>query len=575
MARRLLIIASLLALTACSDFLTREPEDALPVGEFFKDEEQCRLYTNQFYRMLPSGMDIFNEGADIIIKSTLAPEVRGSRFVSSKDSHWTWGDLRDINFFLEHADQCSDTSARREYVGLAKFFRAWFYYDKVRRFGDVPWFEHTLGTNDANLYKGRDSRVLIMQHVLSDIDEAASVLPDRHEDYRVTRWTALALKSRIFLFEGSFRKYHGIPGWEDCLAECVNASRELMENGGYFLYTAGDTPYGDLFRSSKTINQEVILSQAYGLSMCITHNVNDYFTSTTMGRSGVLKDIVDSYLNSDGSRFTDTPGFETMDFMQECQNRDPRLSQTIRTPGYTRVGSKVWVAPDMNATLTGYQIVKYVGEPKYDISNTSENDLPLFRIAETYLNYAEARAELGTITQEDLDATVCLLRARAGMPPLSLAAADADPDPFLSDPTTGYRNVSGAHKGVILEIRRERTIELICEGFRYWDIMRWKEGKRFDRPFRGMYFPGPGTYDLDGSGTDDFCIYSGDAPAVESGMAYSNIDDLSLTEGTSGNIVRFSNVPRNWREDRDYLFPIPTDDIVLTGGAVVQNPNWE
>ena len=233
MARRLLIIASLLALTACSDFLTREPEDALPVGEFFKDEEQCRLYTNQFYRMLPSGMDIFNEGADIIIKSTLAPEVRGSRFVSSKDSHWTWGDLRDINFFLERADQCSDTSARREYVGLAKFFRAWFYYDKVRRFGDVPWFEHTLGTNDANLYKGRDSRVLIMQHVLSDIDEAASVLPDRHEDYRVTRWTALALKSRIFLFEGSFRKYHGIPGWEDCLAECVNASRELMENGGY------------------------------------------------------------------------------------------------------------------------------------------------------------------------------------------------------------------------------------------------------------------------------------------------------------------------------------------------------
>ena len=161
------------------------------------------------------------------------------------------------------------------------------------------------------------------------------------------------------------------------------------------------------------------------------------------------------------------------------------------------------------------------------------------------------------------------------MPPLSLAAADADPDPFLSDPTTGYRNVSGAHKGVILEIRRERTIELICEGFRYWDIMRWKEGKRFDRPFRGMYFPGPGTYDLDGSGTDDFCIYSGDAPAVESGVAYSNIADLSLTEGKSGNIVRFSNVPRNWREDRDYLSPIPTDDIVLTNGAVTQNPNWE
>ncbi len=564
-----------LALSSCTGFLVREPEDALPVEDFFLDETQCRLYTNQFYRILPSGSEIFSEGADIIIKSTLAPEIRGARFVSSKDSHWTWDALRDINFFLEHADQCEDAAIRKQYVGLAKFFRAWFYYDKVRRFGDVPWFDKTLSEDDQDLYKGRDSRIMVMQNILGDLDEAIAALPSAHEDYRVTRWTALALKSRIFLFEGTFRKYHSLPGWEECLQECVSASRELINDGGYSLYTEGDTPYGDLFRSKQTISQEVILSQSYGLSMSITHNVNDYFTSTTMGRSGLLKDIVDMYLNADGSRFTDTPGYDNLDFMQECQNRDPRLSQTIRTPGYTREGSKVWVSPDMNATLTGYQIIKYVGEQKYDISNTSENDLPLFRLAEVYLNYAEARAELGVLTQEDLDATIGKIRARAGMPPLSLSDADANPDPYLEDPVTGYRNVQGAHKGVILEIRRERTIELICEDFRYWDIMRWKEGKRFDRPFLGMYFPGAGTYDLDGSGSDDFCIYEGDAPAVINGVAYSNISDLALTGGTSGNIVRFGNIPRNWQEDRDYLYPIPTDDIVLTGGAITQNPNWE
>ncbi|MBQ9311104.1 MAG: RagB/SusD family nutrient uptake outer membrane protein [Bacteroidales bacterium] len=562
------------AAASCSSFLVKEPEDSLAVEDFFKDETQCRLYTNRFYRILPSGAAIFDEGADIIIKSTLAPEIRGARFVSSKDKNWTWDALREINFFLENAWRCDDAAVRAEYCGLAKFFRAFFYFDKLRRFGDVPWYDHTLDPADITLYKERDSRQTVCARVLEDINEAIATLPSEHEDYRVTRWTALALKSRIFLFEGTFRKYHGLPGWEECLDECILACKELIDNGGYSLYTEGETPYRDLFLSKNTISKEVILAQSYGLSMGLTHNANDYFTSTTMGRSGLLKDVVDMYLMKDGSTFTSGEDFDNLDFVAECQNRDPRLAQTIRTPGYTRVGSNSWVAPDMNATLTGYQITKFVGEARYDISNTSENDLPLFRIAEVYLNYAEAKAELGTITQADLDETVCLLRSRVGMPALDLSSANAAPDPYLCDPVTGYRNVSGPNKGIILEIRRERTIELVCEGFRYWDIMRWKEGKRFDRPFVGMYFPGPGTYDLDGNGSVDFCIYLGDAPAVESGVAYSNIADLALTQGMSGNIVRFGNIPRNWREDRDYLYPIPTDDIVLTGGAITQNPNW-
>ena len=570
--KKMLLIPALLMLSACNSLLVMKPEDAVEVEDFFKDEAQCQLFTNAFYTILPSGAEIFDEGADIIIKSTLAPEIRGARFVTSQDkAHWNWDALRDINFFLENVSRCEDPAVEKAYTGLAKFFRAYFYYDKVRRFGDVPWFDHTLSASDAELYKGRDSRQQIMGRILSDIDDAIATLPSGHSDYRVTRWTALALKSRIFLFEGTFRKYHGLDNWEPCLHECVAASRELIENGGYSLYES----YGGLFRSLNTVSQEVILSHAYGLSMGLTHYVNDYFTSATMGRSGLLKDVVNMYLMEDGTPFTARPGYDKLMFIDETQHRDSRLSQTIRTPGYSREGSQAWVAPDMNATLTGYQIIKYVGPAKYDISNTSENDLPLFRIAETYLNYAEAKAELGTLTQEDLDRTIGLLRARAGMPGLNMADANASPDPYLEDPVTGYPHVSGPDKGVILEIRRERTVELICEGFRYWDIMRWKEGKRFDRPFLGMYFPGAGVYDLDGSGSDDFCIYSGTAPTVESGVVDADIRDLALTGTDHGNIVRFSNIPRAWREDRDYLYPIPTDDIVLTGGAVVQNPGWE
>ena len=121
--------------------------------------------------------------------------------------------------------------------------------------------------------------------------------------------------------------------------------------------------------------------------------------------------------------------------------------------------------------------------------------MPVFRYAEVLLDYAEAKAELGELTQGDLDISVNLIRARVGMPSLDMAAANANPDPYLMSSETGYPNVSGANKGVILEIRRERAIELFQEGYgRYFDLMRWKAGYCLNQPFYGMYIPGPGEY---------------------------------------------------------------------------------
>lgn len=574
--RYMILAVMLLALTACEDFLTRRPKDELSPDTYFRTETECQLYTNNFYTILPAATDFYQEDDDYIIPNSLSTKVIGNRVVPTTAGTWNWNMLRQINFFLSRSHQCEDNAVREKYEALARFFRAYFYFEKVKRYGDVAWVDEPIDANDKTLYRGRDPRAMVMEHVLEDIDFAIENLPSGKDVFRVTKWTALALKSRIFLFEGTFRKYHGLQGWEDCLKESAAASLKFINESGYGIYKSGTTPYQNLFTLADSDRSEVILTRAYKQSISLVHDANGAFTSTTSSRNGLAKDVVDMYLMSDGSRFTDKPRYDAMDFYDEMQNRDPRLAQTIRTPGYTRIGDTEILAPNMAAVTTGYQPIKYVCEKKYDSFQTSENDMPVFRTAEVYLNYAEAKAELDQLTQGDLDISVNKIRARVSMPAINMDQANADPDPYLLDKTTGYPNVTkSANTGVILEIRRERTVELILEGFRYWDIMRWKEGKRFERPFYGMRLDGVGEYDLDRNGTVDFVVYEGDAPATAQGVVYKSLSELNLSSGTEGNIVLHGDIKRSFDESKDYLYPIPTEDIVLTQGVVKQNPGWD
>ena len=559
----------------CEDALDRFPKDRLTPDEFFHTEEECELYTNDFYTIFPSGASIYNETADIITCNTLTSEVLGNRTVPATASTWKWEKLRDINFFLQYSSNCTDDRVRFEYEGLARFFRAYFYFDKVRYYGDVPWVDRPLASDDQELYKGRDSREFVMQKVIGDLDFAIANLPAERQVYRVTRWTALALKSRACLFEGTFRKYHGLQGWESYLEVCADASKRFIDESGYAIYDSGTTPYLGLFSSLKAINTEIVLARAYNTDIGLKHDVNGYLTSITMGRPGLLKNIANMYLMKDGTPFTSQPGWETMQLPDESRNRDGRFAQTVRTPGYKRVDDTAESAPNLAATMTGYQLVKYLQSAKYDSYNASTNDLPLFRAAEVLLNYAEAKAELGTLTQADIELSINPLRERAGVADLSLAEANAYPDPYLASAETGYANVTGDNKGVILEIRRERTVELLMENLRYWDIMRWKEGKRFEKPFTGLYFPGTGSYDLNSDGVDDVCIWSGSKPSTSAATVYELNKDIFLSEGDRGNIIVHTDYVRTWNEERDYLYPIPTDDRVLTQGAITQNPGWK
>ena len=572
-----ILLLATIACVSCEDMLDFQPKDRLSPNTYFRTETDCELWTNNYYTVFPSAEGVYSEPFDVIVRDVLADEISGVRKPMPTDGNWKWTKLREMNFFLSRSSQIEEESVRLRYEGLTRFFRAYFYFEKVKRYGDVPWVDRPLSSDDNELYKGRDSREFVMEKVMEDIDFAIANLPEKQDVYHVTRWTARALKSRIALFEGTFRKYHGIDGYEKYLQECITASEPFL-NGPYIIYTTGSTPYQDLFTSQNAIGTEIILARAYTSAISgMTHDVNGHLTGATMGRPGMTRNAVNMYLMRDGSRYTDQPDYATKTFVDECKNRDLRMAQTIRTPKYKRIGGNKELAPDLSRSTTGYQLIKYLTEEKYDANKASTNDMPLFRLAEVLLNYAEAKAELGTLKQDDLNKTIKPLRSRAGLPELDMEEANENPDPYLSSPETGYANVTGVNKGVILEIRRERTLETPMEGLRYWDIMRWKEGKRFEKPIEGLYFAGTGEYDLDGNGTIDVCIYDSEtAPGNKTGVLYLKLgSDIVLSEQTRGNLLAHSTTRRTWNEDRDYLYPIPTDDRVLTQGAISQNSGWD
>jgi len=602
MRKYILYMLPLLAvMTACKD-LDKYPEDAVSSQTYFKTADQLKQYTNQFYTIMPSASSMYEEVSDLVAVTTPAAEVTGTRTIpaDASSSSWTWGTLRHINYFLEHVYQCDDEAARNQYRGLTYFFRAYFYYDKIRRFGDVPWVDRALGSGDDELYAPRDNRSMVMQHVVQDLDSAYLLMSDDKSNvYAVNRFTALALKSRACLFEGTFCKYHNVTladgvdretYWRNMLEQAADAANLLMTTGGYSLYTTGEQPYRDLFTLGVVQGcPEYIMARAYDSSMGLKHNASSYSLSSSTGRPGFTKRFVNQYLKSDGTRFTDLADYATMDMGKEMTDRDPRMEQTIFRPGhYIRKGKTTTELFSVAVSATGYQLIKYVMDESQDTYNNSDNDMPLFRLAEVYLNYAEAKAELGTFTQADADISINLLRDRVKMPHLNVAQVVGNPCPYME---SLYPNVSQTGKDVILEIRRERAVELVLEGHRYWDLMRWKEGKAFEQPMYGMYFAGVTKSKEDYSGFvnvdndpdnyADVCAWINAFP-FDFGVEYLEVGkELNLSRGTDGGYILSNgsqsnpNNGRQWREDRDYLYPIPIRERVLSKGTLTQNPGWD
>ena len=606
---------SVLAFSSCEGFLDKFPETSLSPETFYTSEKELELATNGFYTMLPSP-DNTTDGAlqdnDLEYHVALSSLQMGNR--SAENESWsssTWSNLRALNYYLEHSVNCTSEDIRKKYDGVAYFFRAMFYYEKVRKYGDIPWYDHVISANDkASLYRARDSRGFVMQKIMEDLDKAIDGLPVTWTEgvYRINKYAAYAFKSRVALFEGTWRKYHDVPdetytkedgtqmtlSSEYFLTQAADAAKAVIDYGKYKMYK-GETivkgqPYRNFFVLEDAETSETILSRRYLYTdeMNIRHGVQFKYKNQ---RHSLTRALAYHYLMADGTPFQSQEGWQTMQYNQEFKNRDPRMAQTIAAPDYVAVGtdaSTKYYPSCKDYDRSGYRPIKYFSDDTHDGAGTSTSDYAIFRYGEVLLNYAEAKAELGEADQTVIDQTVNVIRARVGMPALDVTKANGTPDAFLSSYYTD-KHLDGPDKGLILEIRRERTVELVNEGFRLWDMLRWHEGQQLcpasntlGPGFIGCWFPGLGEYDMNNDGTPDLCIYTGTKPSTdcENTLDVSEGKENTLSEGTSGYLIQFKDQTYKW-EEKDYLYPIPVKQIQIypkdeaTGESVLtQNPGY-
>lgn len=581
-----------LALTSCDSFLNCEPEDSFSSEGFLESESDLRLYTNGFLQsFLPSEETIAWGGdqyADFCATRSSTTFLIGDTWDDTQQGGWgtgDWGDLRQINYFLDNLPNANGKVTDAIYLhneGVGRFWRAYFYYGMVRTFGDVPWYETTLDVDNRDeLYKPRDKREVVMDKILDDLDFACTnCSTDKaltESSTLITKWVALALKSRICLFEGTYRKYHTELGLQNSaekfLRASIAASEELMTKGPYKLLNTGDveTQYRSLFTSEELNTTEVIWGIAFKKDLRM-HSITWKLFSASFGANwSLVRPFVNMYLMRDGNRFTDRTDYTTMQYMDEFQNRDCRLMQTVISPSYQRKisGTVKPDAPNFSMTSTGYQLIKWAIDDDVHVGKaTANNSIPIFRYAEVLLNYAEAKAELGECDETVWNATVKPLRERAGVE----GKIPATYDPYVA----AYFKNQTTDKWV-LEVRRERGVELAFEGVRYDDIMRWKQGALLENVWQGIYIPQKGeAYDLNGDGVKDVAVVDKEPAAGDKikGVQYVVIGKTNrLSEGDHGYIEFGFSQGRKW-DDKKYLRPIPLTATQINPALLPQNPGW-
>lgn len=583
------LVGLLLGTSSCFD-LNRSPQDQLSsTNNPLSSAAEMQMYVNQFYETafetqpygVEGGTAFGDNGSDNMVPKSPNMRLSGRLKVADAVRLTEYNQIRDVNFMILNADNNKTEGAEKnQYLGEAYFFRAKYYFDLVRKYGDVAWVESTLSMAESNVE--RSPRTVIVDHILADLTKASELLGavSDNSSMRVHKDVALAFKSRVALYEGTWQKYHkakGDPffttGIDDAkitnyLTIAKEAAEEVMRRGTWSIYSHGETPYKDMFVDiDLTDNKEVLLWKKYDPANGIGHSVTRYINEGG-GESGISQSLVSDYLSRDGKvlSLSEQRALEkTYGKEIDPSIRDPRLSQTVCYPGVQIQPDKKFAFPPLHESsyhqnTTGFSLLKY-NEYNTDyrptLTGEGKSQAPAiqFRYAEVLLNYAEALAELdGSRYAGEISKSLLPLRERVGMP-----AIDFDRE-YNSDPSYPFANLDK----YVQAVRRERRVELACENFRFDDICRWAAADVLivgQRP-RGVLFRGTNLEKENApEGYYSGLLKIGKTIYVDD-EGYIDYYQKQMPDGYAFNVKR------------DYLLPLQDRMISLTGGKWSQNPGW-
>ena len=538
-------------LASCSDdILDTKPLNGYSEIDVFADEALLRNFVNGTYRgfrhpfddenSLTDGLtdNAYNQhgSAEGTIKTYTRAEVNPSNGEGVTRNLWTsaYAYIRRTNLFMEKTTDSSiegDVLASME--GEMRFIRAYLYFDLLRWYGSVPLITRTFELDDESLAVSRSSAEEIAAFIVEECNTAITQLPSITDgDYELGRASveaAMALKARTLLYAASplFNESGDQSKWQSA----SDANKAVMELSTVGLI-ADASEYGAMFTGDNT--SEVIFSryftevnnQGWGINLWLFPSSAGGWANTTP-----TQDLVDSYELTNGmSPANPESGYDDQD---PYVNRDPRFYETILYNGapfksgeyeyfldkddptnsaLAGKDSRYSTASPHNASRTGYNFRKWVQENEGEYSGNTGPWI-VFRLAEFYLNYAEAQIALGNETEART--AINAIRERVGMPAIS---------------DTGDELVE--------RYRSERRVELVLEDHRFFDIRRWEIGPEI------MTKPATGV------------------DVYKNGDVYEYIYDMTADD------------TRTW-DERMYLLPIPIDEIQRSGNSLDQNPGYE
>lgn len=516
------LLACLFLLSCKKDVLDRPPLTSYIDDQFWRNEDDVRMYANAYYPYYFSGYNTsftadytpvrgYTFSDDLTgknVQSNFESSIPSSRGSSSEAAAWmssyagptwTFAWVRKSNIMIDRLENVVkpniSESAYNHWMAVARFFRGFEYSRLVSVFGDVPYFDKVVDYTDlATLYKDRDNRGVVMDKVYDDFKYTLANIRENDGTQNLNKYIAAAFISRFMLFEGTYQHYHGLDAAraKKYLEFAVEAAEIVMNSGKYNF----SRDFKSLFASDDLAGHpEVLLYRKYDAALSITHSIGSYSNGTEV--VGVDPNLVlaKSFIVNDGKVWQNSsvPNASSFTLADLAKTRDPRFEASFMDKPNAASATLIY-----GYKFASREAITYIGKtyPAAWGSNTNTSDAPVIRLAEVVLNWIEAKAVLAqylggpAVSQADINKSINAIRNRPldgdaiakgvqKTAPLQLTALPDDPARDADVPA------------LIWEIRRERRMEFVFEHTRLLDLKRWKKLHYMNYSSNPDYFLGP------------------------------------------------------------------------------------